>query len=156
MENSDLSVVRTDGSTTVSLPMPLPYVPVPEWISSLDLFSFVAIPVWGICSWLVRSICRIQLPPLALFRITPNRFRMELVARESGNLTIFECDPKRIVELRKNRFEPGLWIHVRGQKMHSYLQDVDGDTIHSLCRELWTILASNGATVPSGLSCETK
>ncbi len=136
--------------------MPLPYIPVPEWMSSLDFFSFVAIPVWVTASMLVRSMCCIQPPPRAIFCVTPDRFRMELVARESGNLTTFECDRKQIVELRKNRFEPGLWIHVRGQKMHSYLQDVDDDTIHSLCRELWTILASNGERVSSGLSCETE
>lgn len=61
---------------------------------------------------------------------------MDLVSPADGKRTKLECDPERIVELRKNQFDSGIWIRVQGESMDTYLQDVDDETILSVCETL--------------------
>ncbi len=66
---------------------------------------------------------------------------MELVARDTGEKTTFSCEPEKIVALRKNRYDEGLWIHVLDDTMDTYLQDVPGSTINAIAAELQRILS---------------
>ena len=141
-------VQRTDNGASVALPMRTPYVPIPEWFTGLDLFAVIVVPIWIIGAGIVRWALRIQPPPRALFEIDAERFRMHLVARDTGERTTFECNRDAIVELRKNRYEKRLWIHVRGVTMHTYLQDVDDDTIVSLSDSLRSILRQQDCDMP--------
>src|SRR5687768_4282137 len=101
-----------------------PYIPVPLWLAGTDLFAIVLIPLWTVGSYIFRSVLRIPAPPRAAFEIDDRRFRMTLVSQETGELSRFECDRNSIFELRKNRYDKGLWLHVRGVAMETYLQDL--------------------------------
>jgi len=46
---------------------------------------------------------------------------------------------EKIVELRKNRYEKGLWLRVEGVTMESHLIDLDADLIEALSEEFWKI-----------------
>jgi hypothetical protein len=142
--------------------MPRPYIPIPTWLTAADLLAIILIPLWAIGSGVIRALMRIDPPPRARFIVARDRFEMELVAHDSGERTTVRCDPKQIVELRKNRFDKGLWIHIRGKSMDTYLQDVDDETIHAICSELHKIMAVDGMheqgenTIdPDGARCKT-
>ena len=109
-----------------------PYLPIPTWLTGLDLFALVAIPVWLIGSGIVRWLFRVEPPPRAIFDVSADTFAMTLYAQESGEKSSFDCQRKSVVEFRKNRLERGLWIHVKGVSMETHLQDVDDATIESL------------------------
>ena len=140
MANRELVVTRNDNHVTVVLPMLSPYVPIPSSLIAADMLAIVLVPLWAIGSAIVRTVFRIPSPPRAFFEIDAERFRMTLVSQDNGEKSHIEYARDDIVELRKNRYEKGLWLHVRGAAMQTYLQDVDDDTIVSLSTTLRNVL----------------
>lgn len=124
MTDSRFRIVRSDDGEELILPMPWPYHPVPAGLSSDPMAVLILVPLWMLFSAIIGAFLRKEPPPRARFVVTLDRFLMELVARDTGEKTTFSCDPKKIVEVRKNRYDEGLWIHVLDETMETYLQDV--------------------------------
>ncbi|TWU48975.1 hypothetical protein Poly51_48790 [Rubripirellula tenax] len=140
MSAQTFDVQHVDDVSTVVLPMARPYLPIPTLFTALELFALVVVPVWLLCSGLVRVIFRIQPPPRAKIAIDSVDFSMQLCDRGTGEKTTVNCPRNRIVEFRKNRLEPGLWIHVKDVRMETFLQDVDDATIEALSQAVRKIL----------------
>jgi hypothetical protein len=140
--------VDTDGTRTkVVLAMPLPYAPIPIWVAASDILGIVIL-LWVIISAMIRWICKIKPPPRAVFWITSRSFQMMLVEPATGQMTKFQCDRGEIIELKKNRYDHGLWIHVQGRLMETYLQDIDEITIVKLSAVLTSLIRQNEAAIP--------
>ncbi len=127
---------HTDAVSTYVLPMPRPYIPIPNWLTALEWFALVVVPVWFLCSALVRAIRQIEPPPRAKFTIGADDFTMQLCDPKSGEKTSFSCRRDLIVEFRKNRHEPGLWIRAKGVLMETFLQDINDATIEALSQSV--------------------
>jgi hypothetical protein len=128
-------VVKLEAEQHLILPMQRPYLPVPS-ILMTDWSGFILIPIWMLCSGIIRVLLRIQPPPRARFVFTKNCLTIEFVARNDGERSTLQFDPRHIVELRKNRFDKGLWIHVRGKTMDVLLRDIDDETTNAIANEL--------------------
>ena len=143
MTNSIVRFVRTDDRAEVFLPMPSPYVPIPPvaLVAGFAEFRISSAMVY----WLGADpkMFRTEPPPRALFRIQPQQLRMELVDPKSGQTTVAEWPRQRIVELRNNRYEKGLWIHVQGETKRTVLREVDDETMIVLCGTVQSFLASD-------------
>ncbi len=143
LTDSRFSVVENGEGKQLILHMPLPYRPVPQAVWNTDLFAILIVPIYWLVTAIHRAIKKPVPPPRALFEITPDRFHMELVDPETGERTTLECDPAKIVELRKNQYSPGMWIHVTGQTMETHLGDIDTQTIELMCEELREMIRSD-------------
>ncbi|MCH9654007.1 MAG: hypothetical protein K0U86_11230 [Planctomycetes bacterium] len=97
----------------------------------------------------MRAITKPEPPPRALFEIDAEKLRLTLVAHDSGDRSSFEYDRKGIAELRKNRFDKGLWLRVRGVTMDGHLDDLDDGLIVALCDELWKIIREFDSESPN-------
>jgi hypothetical protein len=136
-------VVKTDTRIQITIPMPLPYHPVPRSMENLDLLVIIVLPIWMICDAIYRAIKKPTPPPRAVLTVTERRFMLELTNPKNGEQMTHRFDVTKIHELRKNRVDHGLWVHVRGESMEHFLEDIDDDTIHAICRELNSVIAKN-------------
>lgn len=103
----------------------------------MDLLALILVPMWIIGSSIANAIFKFEVPPRAVFEIDADQFRMNLVSRESGDETFYKFPRQKISELRKNRFEKGLWLRVSGETMTTHLKDLDDEVIVALSKELW-------------------
>jgi hypothetical protein len=126
--NAPIEVVSDGEGTRLSIPMPRPYLPVPSYLGT-TLFGLVLIPAWMLAFSLICWLGRIKPPPRAVFIVDAEQFKIEFVAHNDGTRTSFQCNRKDLVELRKNQYSKGLWIHVRGKVKTTFLPDIDDDTI---------------------------
>lgn len=135
--------LRTDpnGAPQLVVPMPLPYLPIPHWVAGTDILALVLVPLWLVLSFVVRKVARIQPPPHAVFTVTPECFHVDFVCRENGDRSALECHPRQIVELRRNRYAKGLWLHIKGERMETYLEGFDGETVDAIADHLHRLLA---------------
>lgn len=131
---------QVDDASIVVLPMPRPYLPIPTWFTGLELLALIVVPVWLLCSGLIRAIFRIEPPPRVTIAIDPDGFTMCFCDRDTGERTTFNCSSDCIAEFRKNRLEPGLWVHAKGVTMETFLRDIDDATIEELTRSVREIL----------------
>jgi len=141
VEHSPLIVSRDGNTVQAILPMPLPYLPVPPGLLT-DLSAIVVVPIYLLCSAVYRKLRGIKPPPRARFVITPGLFQMEFVAPETGEQTKLECDPMKIVEFRKNQYSKGLYVHVSGKTMHTYMEDFDDDAVIPIALHVRDLLNS--------------
>ena len=103
-----------------------------RYFSALQELAVLVIPFFVMFLWVKRTLWGGKPPPRALFHINSDQFRMELVSRDTGERTELECHPSEIVELRKNQYSQGLWIHVKGQTKQTILDDFEETTIEAL------------------------
>ena len=141
MAEFPLTVNREGDTVEAILPMPLPYHPVPAALSA-NLSAIVIVPVYLICSAIYRKLRGIKPPPRARFVICPGTFRMEFVSRETGERIKFECDPASIIELRKNQYSRGLYVHVHGKTMHTFMEDFSDEAVISIAAQVRDLLNS--------------
>ena len=126
-------VVERDGGTTrVIVKMPGTYAPVPEWLGHLDLLALIAIPLWWSVACCARAILRLSNPPRAVFTIDGDRFAMELRDPRNGQITNVRVPREMVAAVRRNRFEPGLYLDVPGHVKETYLDDLDAATLERL------------------------
>ena len=143
-------VVEHDGSVTrIIVPMQGPYVPVPSWISHLDLLAIVVAPVWWIATLLIRVCLRLPKPPRAVFEVDGERFKMTLRDVASGEASSFDWPRAAVVEARANRYDAGLWMSVTGHVKETYLGDLPRETIERLETALGAVLAGGSVSVPA-------
>jgi hypothetical protein len=144
LKRQSISIEKIATATRVTVPMQFPYSPIPPMIRGLDVFvSFFAV-VWFVCSTAVRSLLHIPPAPRAIFEIDASRFKMILCAQDSAATIAYDWPRSAIVEIRKNRFDKGLWIHAQGFAMDTYLEDLPADCIESLSRVLQELVAESG------------
>ena len=121
--------------------MPLPYWPIPEWVSS-GFGAVFTVPIWLLYLAISRYFRPTEPPPRARFLIHTDLFRMQFVSQTTGDETSFECAPTDIAELRKNQYSKGLWVHVRGKTMHTFMEDFDDETVESAAQHVWPRIES--------------
>jgi hypothetical protein len=139
------TIKHSGGGFELIVPMCLPYRPVPAGLSSTLLGGLVATPLWILGSIIVRKIWNVKVPPRARFVLERDRFRADFVSQTTGEKSHLECDPAKIVELRKNQFVQGLFIRVVGVVQETFLEDIDDETIKSISAELRTALGLHSA-----------
>ena len=138
-------VVEHDrGLTRVIVPMRGPYVPVPSWVSRLELLAIVVAPVWWVTTLLVRLCLRLPKPPRAVIEVGGGRVKMTLRDRASGETSTLDWPRAAVAEVRANRYEAGLWVNVTGHVMETYLADLPRDTLERLEAALRAALATGG------------
>jgi hypothetical protein len=140
-------VVEHDGGVTrIIVPMQVPYVPIPSWISHLDLLAVVVAPVWWVATLLIRVCLRLPKPPRAVFEVDGERFKMTLRDPASGETSNSDWARAAVVEARANRYDAGLWMSVTGHVKDTYLSDLPRETIQRLEAALSAALAGGGAS----------
>ncbi len=150
-----VSVTNNDDYVRVEVPMQSLYLPGADIVAATELLAIVVAPLWLIGLLIVRSIVKITPPPRASFEITRDQFRMVLAEEGSGQKTELECDRSDVIEIRKNRYSKGLWLHVRG-KMQTYLQDLDDETIVVLSQRVNDVLDDFGGVETGGAGHDSK
>ena len=126
-------VVEQDaGLTRIIVPMPGPYVPVPQWVLDLDVLALLISPIWWGASLVIRLCRRSPKPPRAVFEVSGEQLKLILRDAASGETSTFEWPRVAVVEARANRYESGLWINVSGHVKETYLADLPRQTIERL------------------------
>lgn len=85
-------------------------------------------------------------PLLATFEITGELLKSRFRFARMGTPHYFMWPRENIVEIRPNRYERGLWIHVKGQVMETFLSELPPETIAELATELNVALAREEGT----------
>jgi hypothetical protein len=135
-------LVEHEGSVTrIIVPMRGPYIPIPRWISNMDVISLAAVPIWSIVILIVRSILRLPRPPRALFEISEDRFKITLHDTTSAEPTKYDWPRTPVLEARANRYDRGLWINAPGYVKDTILADLPRDSIKRLEAALGFALA---------------
>jgi hypothetical protein len=143
--------VERDGRVTrVVVAMRGPYAPVPKWVFDSDLLAMVAVPLWWVGSFVAGRLLRRRKPPRAVFEVEGDQFRMALRDATTGEVATLHFPRDAVVEVRANRFERGLWLHVEGLVKDTFLSDLPRDTIERLAAALAEALS--GANSDAGTS----
>jgi hypothetical protein len=151
-ENKLPLIVSRDGDCIEAiLPMPLPYKPIPAEITALfrgdDIRRSLLLDVVELlylwCSVAYRKLRGITPPPRARFKVTPALFQMEFVSPATGDSSMFECDPAKIIEFRSNQYSRGLYMHVKDQIKHTFMEDFDDNTVSAIATQVRDLINSH-------------
>lgn len=105
----------------VRVPMKWPYAPVPKWAPvHAYIAAWVAVKI---AVFVYRLIRRLPDPPRAVFDIDPVHVTMIEQDLDIEQTITRKWRRDKIVEIRKNRYEKGLWVDVAGAEKNTYLRE---------------------------------
>jgi len=143
VEHFDPGVVR------VTVPMRGRYFPFGKVMWGFDLWTGLAALTWLLVSTFARWVLGVKPPPRAVFEIDDEHCKTQFCEPRSGERTSYVWPRASIMELRKNRYEKGLWVHVIGSGMNTHLRDLPDEEIEKLSEILNTVLHDRKVTVES-------
>lgn len=114
-------VEQFEGKIRIRLPMKWPYAPVPKWAPvHVYVAAWVAVKV---VTMVYRIIFRVPSPPRAVFDIDPVHVTMIEQDLDIDQTLTRKWRRDKIVEIRRNRYEKGLWVDVAGAAKETYLRE---------------------------------
>ena len=115
------------GRTILAVPLSLAFDPI-EFFAGRGLLYLL--------DWLWFLAARREAADRARFEVGPCRVRVTLHDPETGRRRRVECGRAEVIGLRRNRYEPGLWLHVAGRTRETILADLPPAALAWLDAEL--------------------
>ena len=140
--------IQTPSGLRLVLPMREAHHPIPDLIGSLPLpLPVILVPLWLLGSVVIRRLFRIPKPPRAEILLTEEVLYFRMQRPSYNEISELRFAPSSLLVFRRNRYCPGIYLHVAGATMETILDDVPVETLEELIREI-------GLFKPSGDSSE--
>ena len=139
--------IQTPSGLRLVLPMREAHHPIPDLIGSLPLpLPVILVPLWLLGIVVIRRLFRIPKPPRAEILLTEEELYFRMQRPSANEISELRFAPSALREFRRNRYCPGIYLHVAGATMETILDDVPVETLEELIREVRLFTRSGDAS----------